>query len=391
VTVASTVALSLVLFVTTHHLIPFNISLLCAAAVSELAACRGRLLRQRWMAPLVANFAILITVWFSRSGTLPDGYAALRPSTVLAIQLALVLVYLVSMGYRTLVAQTVANVFEIGQNVVAIGLFILGQVIMVAAGSQRLLVGVICAIIALGCYVASIVLAHKGAQVNSLVYAMFGMALLIAATAILFPPDTRVFTWCVLGAVAAWLGNREHQMSLQLQAPVYLSGGLLASGLIQISSQSLASLMVPRADHLIAMFITTAAVVLTYILSGSGHASNARIFPLFCAALLVWSVLGLAAIAIKMTCSALFVATSLRIGLICLAAVGSAHWGMLSRSRAYRPEWVWLSYPLMIYGAWRIIVEDLTSGRPGAPALSLLLYGGTLLLLTRILRPAAQA
>ncbi len=34
VTVASTTALSLVLFVTTHHLIPFNISLLCIAAAS---------------------------------------------------------------------------------------------------------------------------------------------------------------------------------------------------------------------------------------------------------------------------------------------------------------------------------------------------------------------
>ena len=43
--------------------------------------------------------------------------------------------------------------------------------------------------------------------------------------------------------------------------------------------------------------------------------------------------------------------------------------------------------PLMLYGALRIVVEDLASGRPAAPALSLLVYSGTLLLLTRILRP----
>lgn len=37
------------------------------------------------------------------------------------------------------------------------------------------------------------------------------------------------------------------------------------------------------------------------------------------------------------------------------------------------------------------MVEDLSSGRPAAPALSLLFYGGTLLVLTRILRPRHPA
>jgi hypothetical protein len=58
---------------------------------------------------------------------------------VLAVQLALVLVYLASTGYRTLCAQRMITVFEIGQNIVAIGLFILGQ-FLVSPGSRRRLV-----------------------------------------------------------------------------------------------------------------------------------------------------------------------------------------------------------------------------------------------------------
>ncbi len=56
-----------------------------------------------------------------------------------------------------------------------------------------------------------------------------------------------------------------------------------------------------------------------------------------------------------------------------VAAIGSASWGMLSRSYADRPECVWISFPLMLYGAFWIVVDDLASGRPAAASLSLLL------------------
>ena len=387
VTTASVVLLSLVLFIATHHLIPFDITLLCAAAASEFAACRGRWLAQRWMAALPANFAIFVTAWiWSQSAALPEGYAPFGPSSVLGVQLALVFVYLASMGYRTMAAQVVVNAFDIGQNAVAIGLLILGEAVMAPASGQRLVAGVICFFLAKSSYVASILLARKGAHRNASAYGVFGLALQMTAMLIVVPPHARVFAWCGVGVGVALLGNRERQTALRLQAPVYLFAAALASGLIQASGQSLTSLVVPRADHLIAMLITTAAVASVYKVTDSGHARKARTPALFCAALLASCVLGLGAIAIKAVSGALSFAASLRIGLICLAALGSARWGSLIGSPATRPEWVWLSYPLMLYGAWRIIVEDLPGGSPGVTALSLLFYGGTLLLLTPILR-----
>jgi hypothetical protein len=51
---------------------------------------------------------------------------------------------------------------------------------------------------------------------------------------------------------------------------------------------------------------------------------------------------------------------------------------------------LWLLYPLMTYGAYRLLVEDFPNGRPTVLALSLLFYGGTLLQLTRMVRGGDQ-
>ena len=127
VTMASTTILSLVLFVATHNLVLFTVSLLCVAAASEFAACRGRWFGLRWIPAFGADFAIFNTAWIvNQSAGLPEGYAPFGRSSVLAIQLALVLIYLGSIGYRTIASPKVASAFEVGQNVVALGMFIFG-------------------------------------------------------------------------------------------------------------------------------------------------------------------------------------------------------------------------------------------------------------------------
>jgi hypothetical protein len=387
ITTASAVVLSLGLLIATHNLIPFDISLLCATAAGEFAACRGKWLGRRWVAALGADFAICLTVWiFTRSAVLPEGYAPFGQFSLLAVQLALVLVYLASMAYRTLAARTLVTAFEIRQNAVALGLFILGQAALAPASRLRLITGILCFLVAKGSYTTSILQGRKGAQRNSLAYGIFGLALQIAALLIVVPAWPRMVAFCGLAFAATQLGKREQQPALQLQAPVFLLAAALASGVIWIPAQSFLALIVPHAPRLGAMLLTTAATALVYQLAGASHTGKSRNAPLACAALVAWSVLGLGAIGIKALFGSLTLATSLRIGLIGLAAVGSARVGMRSRASQDRPEWVWLSYPLMLYGAWRIVVEDLLSGRPAATALSLLFYGGALLLLTRILR-----
>jgi hypothetical protein len=273
-----------------------------------------------------------------------------------------------------------------GQNGIVIGLFIVGQLVMGPTGNSHAFAGYVCALFALSAYSASIKLARQRVQGASVAYGVYGLSLLTAATAVLLPPDVRVFVWSILGAATAWLGNRERQLTFSAQAPVYLFAAALACGLIAMSAQSLTDLIVPRTKNLVPLLATAAAAGIAYALASSGRADPSRITALFCEALLGVSVLSLGAIVIKALFGGLFFATSLRVGLICLAAIGSARWGMSRWSYADRPERIWLSYPLMLYGVSPILVENLPSGGPGAIALSLLVYGSALLVLTRILR-----
>ena len=385
VTITATTTLSLTLLLTTHDLIPFDTSLLFAAAASEFAACNGKWLRQRWIGAFTADLAVFFTAWVFSSPSLPDGYVLYRHSVALTVQLGLVAIYLASLGYRTLVLQAGVSFFEIAQNIFAVGILILSQVVMARGTGRPFLVGVLCAAIGLGSYIASIVFTRKGATRNSLAYALFAFALAIAATMILVPPQARVFAWCFLGVGAGWLGRREHETSVQLQAPVYLLGAAVSSGLLEISNEPIGE-VTSGPSQVVAIVATAIAGVLVYrLLNGLANSNRMRLAHVICAALIVLCGLGLGTIAIKKTLGTLFLATSARIALIGLAAIESARRG--ASHEPQRPEWVWLSYALMVYGGWRILVEDLANGRPASAALSLLFYGGTLLFITRILRP----
>lgn len=51
-----------------------------------------------------------------------------------------------------------------------------------------------------------------------------------------------------------------------------------------------------------------------------------------------------------------------------------------------RPELIWIIYPTMIFGAFKLLAQDFRQGRPLTLFLSLLSYGGALLLLPRSAR-----
>jgi hypothetical protein len=145
--------LPLALLIATHHLVPFTASLLAIAAANEFAACRGALLRQRWIVALGADLAVFLTAWaITRPQGLPDGYPMFTMSQVVALQIGLVLIYVLGMGYRTLLDGSDIVHFETGQNVIAIALFIWGSVLMGReAPAVRMLVGVFCLFAGLSC------------------------------------------------------------------------------------------------------------------------------------------------------------------------------------------------------------------------------------------------
>jgi hypothetical protein len=112
-------------------------------------------------------------------------------------------------------------------------------------------------------------------------------------------------------------------------------------------------------------------------------------FRLVAAGALVWLVAGIAAGALTTAYHALYGAgashaycATLHTGVLAGAALLLAWAG----SRWDRLELFRLIYPLMIVGAYRLVVEDLHQDRKAALFLSLLVYGAALMALPRLHR-----
>lgn len=381
--------LSLALFFATHNLVPFTAAVLIIAGANEVAACRGMLLEHRWIGALAADFAVFLTAWaITRPQGLPEGYPMFGMPHAVALQIGLVLVYVLGMGYRTLVEGSDILHFEIAQNVVAIALFIWGSVLMGReAPAVRGIVETFCLLAGFACYAAAVFfLARRPRLRNFIMYGWFGLALVMAGVSMLLSGVPLVLAWSALSIAAAWLGTHERRISLQLHAPVFLAAAALVSGLIEFAAHALHGSAAPSGARLTEILLTTAALAICYRMQTFGES---RIPALLIAVLLCWTLLGLGAGAITTTLGpGSAFSSTLRTGLICALALGLAKAGLRWRERA---ECIWLLYPLMLYGAYRLAVEDFPNGRPTALALSLLFYGGALLVLTRVMRNAKSA
>ena len=389
IAMVSGASIALLLLIATHDVIPFAWALLGIASGCEFAACLDRRSLQRWFPALAADLGVLIVAWvITRPQGVPESYPPFGMTGVVALEIALVLIYALSLGYRTLARGHDITNFEIAQNFAGIALFIWGSVLLGReAPAVRAVVEGFCLAAGMACYaVAVLSLAHRSRQRNFLMYGIFGLVLVIAGISILFSGVVLVLVWCTLAVLASWLGTHEHRISLQLHAPVFLSAAAAGSGLIDFARQALHGSSAPSATRLAEIVITAIALAFCYWITGAGEAGKGRIPAFWISVLLCWAVLGLAGAGITSLLGpdSTFSST-LRTGVICATAL------VLIRFSVRRPELQWLLYPLMLYGAYRLLTEDFPRGRPTALALSLLFYGGTLLLLTRMMRGSAPS
>jgi hypothetical protein len=384
IVIAMSSSLALALLLATHDVIPMTVAALSIAAASELAACSGRWLRQRWFPALAADLAVLIVAWvITQPQGIPESYRPFAMSTVVGLQISLVLIYMLGTAYRTLVTGSDITHFEIAQNMAGIALFIWASVVMGReAPAARVFVAAFCVLAGLGCYaIAVLFLARQSRQRNFLMYGIFGLSLEMAGISILFSGPSLVFVWCTLAGVVSWLGTKEHRISLQLQTPVLLGAAAVGSGLIEFARHALHNATAPDPSRLLEIVAVTVALGFCYWMAGSGENGKARVPAFLIAALLCWAILGLGGAGITTVLGpGSAMSSTLRNGLICALALG------LAKPGTRRPELIWLVYPLMLYGAYRLVAEDFTHSQTTALALSLLFYGGTLLQLTRMIR-----
>lgn len=378
------VATAMTLIVATHEVVPFTAALLAIALNIEYAACGDRWLSERWLVALTADFAVfLLTYLVTRPNGVPEGYPAISGPLAIAFQIALLAVYLGSTVYRTLIHGLNITFFEMGQAVLALLISIGGALEVsrralaanTAAGMFSIAAGAACYFVAF-----RFVESERGRRRNFYAYGSFGLALALAGCYILFSGPVLAITLSALAAAAMTIGERAGRTTLRMHSAAYLLGAAIASGLFGFGYDRLIGSAARWAAPVPEVLITGVAAAVCYLLVRGGAGRVDRIPAAIAGAVLCWSAIGLS---IGMI-GPLYGATlaTVRTAILCAVAIVLGWAGR----RWNRPELVWLLYPLMALGAFKLVVEDFRQGRAAAMSLSLVCYGAALILLPRLVR-----
>jgi hypothetical protein len=384
---------SAALLVTTHDALPFTFVFLAIAAAVEVSACLNHWLSERWLTAATADLAVLLATWLvTNERGLPDSYVPVPHSALLGAQVALLAIYLSSIIVRTLLRGFTFTAFETAQCALAF-LISVGGGLRLTSHDPRVAPALAALSLACSaaCYLVAFRLLDRGGQRgrNFYTYSTFGILLAIAGSRILLSPVAASIAWSGLAIAAIWAGGAFGRLTLQVHGGIYLVLALGAGGALrQATALILGDQSLAGASQWTVWGGAAAAAVCYFL--GAGQAGwAAQTLRIVKAAALVWLTAGIAAGLLTSSYHGVFGAeathaycATLRTGVLTLAALGLA-W---SRARWNRVELARLIYPLMILGAWRLLMVDLHQERMAALFLSLLLYGAALILLPKVLR-----
>jgi hypothetical protein len=389
ITTVAGVGTALALIFATHALVPFTTALLMIAAVIEYAACRDHYLGERWVVALTADLSIVIlTAIAAGPRGWPQGYEAIPVAGVLAMLMALPLIYVASIGYRTLQRRIEINVFEIAQAAAAVIAALIG-VIRVTRG--EIPAGVVCLLAGAACYLIAMVPFGRALPARTRhAYTTFGLLLVLAGTSLVASDPAAAIAWSSLALVSTWHGTRVDSLPLRIHAAAYLLAAAVVSQLLTYANDAMVGAAVISPRRNIAASITACAAAASWALAGRPMSIAARIPAVAVAGIVCWAFTGLLVAAVIAQLGAVNtpLVGSIRTALLCVLAVALP----AAASRWRRPELVWLVYPVMGFGALKLVLQDFANGRPATVALSLLFYGATLMFLpARVRAQKAEA
>jgi hypothetical protein len=387
------------LLVATHDVVPFTLVFLAIAAAVEISSCLEHWLSERWLTALAADLAVLLATWLvTREHGLPEGYTAIPYGWLLGAQVALLGIYLASTIVRTLLRGLTFTWFETAQCAAA---FLIGVGGGLRLSNEAHAIAVFALTCAAACYVVSFVVLDRGAGRgrNFYTYSTFGILLVLAGSRILLAGVAAPAVWSALALACIWAGSHFGRLTLQVHGGLYLLLALTGYGALKQAAEYILGSAHWSGESPAAVWAGLVVAALCYLLaardrSTSGSAS-VQVFRLAVAATLAWLLAGASAGTLTAAYHAVFGAaaghpycatlrTGVLAGLSLVLAWTGARWSRVELSR--------LIYPAMILGAYRLTMVDLAQDHKPALFLSLLVYGGVLMVLPRLARtPGASA
>jgi hypothetical protein len=394
---------SAALLLTTLDVLPFTFVFLAIALAMEVSACLNHWLSERWLTATAADLAVLLATWLvTNERGLPEGYAAIPHAALLGAQVALLAIYLSSTIVRTLLRGFTFTWFETAQCAVAF-LISVGGGLQLTSHDARVApaLAILALVCAAACYLVSFLMLDSEGEQHSRnfhTYSTFGILLALAGSRILLSGAAAAVAWSVLAVAAIWVGGVFLRLTLKVHGTIFL---LLALGVSSALEQAAGLLLGSRtwpggAPWAIWSGALTAS--LCYAI-GTRHGASvtpswsSRALRILVAGTAVLLVAGIAAGLLTSAYHLIFGAeathafcATLRTFVLSAAALLLAWAG----GRWDRPEFSRLVYPVMALGAYRMIGVDLQQDRTTALFLSLLLYGGALILLPKLIRARAE-
>jgi hypothetical protein len=394
-----TVVTAIALAVGTREFLSFTTVLLVAAVAVEMLAYRDRWLGLRWPIALGLDLAVLMLTSATLSSFGQEaGAAALAPGGVIALCMALPLLYLGSIGARTLLRGCPITPFEVTQAGAALLVGFSGAVRVISvSGADPMFVGVVGLVLGAACYAAALTFIDRrsGRGRNFYSYTTLAGLLVLTGSSLILGRVALTLTWSALAVVAIGLGGRFDRITLKFHGAVYLGVAAAGSGLIVCAYYGLFADPTGTWEPAkpVGVAVTFVAAVCYGILVATRGETVRPWFELlpqtFVGAVAVWGVGGMTAglasapivAAAGSDAGAAFVAAS-RTAVIAILAVTLA-W---SGRRWSLQELTWFAYPLLVAGGAKLLWEDLHYDQPVTLFLALALYGGALIVTPRLLR-----
>jgi hypothetical protein len=343
----------------------------------------------RWPIALVAD--VLVAVVSLRALSAGGGEGA---GAAFAVEAALMLAYLGSIAARTLLLGRRVVPFEVFQTAaaLAVGLGGAAAVASRSGGGAELLFGLVAFACGLGAYgvaFAFVERRHQGAA-NFGFYSSVAILLVLAGSALVLDGAALPVAWATFAVVTAALSRRSGRLTLAAHGAAYGVAAALAAGLLshagEVSFGSPEEAWPPAG--LAPLAVLAAAVATAWLAAPARRERGYQRIP---QALLVAAV----------ACSAAGVAVGWLVPLVAgvpgagaapgaVATVRTAVWvagAVLLTWLGRRDAWLeasWLVYPALAAIGLKILLEDLQRSRPATLFLAFALYGGALIVVSRV-------
>jgi len=389
---ASSIVMAFALLLARNDIVPFTTALLIIAAAMEFTAWRDLRPGARAFAALAADASVLLFSFLMSSGRgMPETWIPAAPYALAAAQLALALIYISTAVTQTVVRRRTLGFAEMTQTAAAL-LIGIGGAVWVFKEHRAVMLGLGISALACGlaCYAVSFLLFERDNKWNFRAWATFGLFLVLAG---IFLPFSRSGFWilsCGCAVACCWTAKAFRLPTLGLHGAIYL---LLGSAVAGVTSQPLQMLFGASSgtlEWLSSIAVLLAAAVCWAAIGGissNGHGRwRNQISSLAMAAHIVWITAGLAVYAVLglwRTDPPDTLGTVVLTGLALTLAWAGTHWG--------KRELVWLLCGFMALCGYKLAMRDFMNEHNLALVVSLLCYGGALILLPRILRGQSAA